>query len=43
MQDWPDAKFRDAVIKERNDLAAKLAPAQIEEAQRIAREWKPTK
>jgi hypothetical protein len=39
MRDWPDAKFRNAVAKKRDDLAA----AQIEEAQRVAREWKPTK
>jgi TPR repeat protein len=29
--------------KARDDLAAKMTPAQIAEAQRMAREWKPTK
>jgi TPR repeat protein len=28
---------------ERDDLAAKMTPDQIAEAQRLAREWKPTK
>jgi TPR repeat protein len=28
---------------ERDELAAKMTPAQIAEAQRLAREWKPTK
>jgi hypothetical protein len=27
----------------RDDVATKMAPAQITEAQRMAREWKPTK
>jgi len=29
------------VIKLRDALAAKMTPAQIAEAQRMAREWKP--
>jgi uncharacterized protein len=35
--------FRDAVIDLRVKVAAKMTPEQIEEAQRMAREWKPTK
>ena len=29
--------------KNRDRVAAKMTPAQIAEAQRLAREWKPTK
>jgi uncharacterized protein len=29
--------------KQRDDVAAKMTPDQIAEAQRMAREWKPTK
>jgi hypothetical protein len=32
-----------AAAKNRDLVAAKMAPAQIAEAQRMAREWKPTK
>ena len=31
----------DLAIKRRDLVAAKMTPAQIEEAQRLAREWKP--
>ena len=31
----------DAALRERDALAAKMTPAQIEEAQKLAREWKP--
>ena len=30
-------------VKDRDEVAAKMTPAQIAEAQRMAREWKPTK
>jgi uncharacterized protein len=33
---------RNAAIKNRDTVAAKMTPAQIAEAQRLAREWKPT-
>jgi TPR repeat protein len=32
---------REAVIKNRNNVASKMTPAQIAEAQKLAREWKP--
>ena len=38
-----DPAARDQAAKERDMLAAKMTPAQIAEAQRIASEWKPTK
>jgi TPR repeat protein len=31
------------ITKDRDELAAKMTPEQIAEAQRLAREWKPTK
>ncbi len=34
-------KDRDIAVLNRNILAAKMTPAQIAEAQRLAREWKP--
>ena len=37
------AWLRPAAVKSRDDVAAKMTPAQIAEAQRMAREWKPTK
>jgi hypothetical protein len=30
-----------AAMKKRDELASKLTPAQLAEAQRMAREWKP--
>ena len=36
-----DALIRDAAVKDRDGVAAKMTPAQIAEAQRMAREWKP--
>jgi uncharacterized protein len=33
----------DEAIKRRNALATRMTPAQIAEAQRLAREWKPTR
>ncbi len=32
---------RDRAVKNRDILAAKMTPAQIAEAQRLARKWKP--
>jgi hypothetical protein len=32
---------RDDVVKSRNYVASKMTPAQIAEAQKLAREWKP--
>ena len=38
-------RVREATIpaKNRDEVAAKMTPAQIAEAQRMGREWKPTK
>jgi TPR repeat protein len=36
------ASTRDAAIQERNEVAAKMTPEQIAEAQKLAREWKPS-
>ena len=38
-----DALIRDIAAKDRDTVAAKMTPAQIAEAQRVAREWKPKK
>ena len=37
----PDPAVRDQAAKERDMLAAKMTPAQIAEAQRLANKWKP--
>jgi hypothetical protein len=34
-------EFRAKAAKERDAVAASMSPAQIAEAQRLAREWKP--
>ena len=34
---------RDKAIKNRDDVASKMTPVQVVEAQKLAREWKPTK
>jgi len=39
----PDAETRALAARGREDIAAKMTPDQIAEAQRMAREWKPTK
>ena len=39
----PNAATSDLAAKARDSVAAKMTPAQIAEAQRTAREWKPTK
>jgi len=38
-----DPFTHDAAVKYRDLVAAKMTPAQIAEAQRLASEWKPTK
>jgi hypothetical protein len=38
-----DAATSDKAAALRDELAAEMTPAQIAEAQRMAREWKPTK
>ncbi len=35
------AEERDQAVKDRDLAASKMTPAQIAEAQRLAREWKP--
>ncbi len=35
--------FRDTAVDIRDDVAKKMTPAQISEAQKLAREWKPKK
>jgi len=37
-----EAKLRDSAAKSRDELAAQMTPDEIAEAQRLAREWKPT-
>ena len=39
----PPGTNRDKAVKNRDIVAAKMTPAQIAEAQRLAREWKPKK
>jgi TPR repeat protein len=36
-----DAEVRDAAIKSRDIAARRMTPAQIAEAKKLAREWKP--
>ena len=36
-----DKDGRDMVVKNRDTVAAKMTPAQLAEAQKLAREWKP--
>jgi hypothetical protein len=35
--------LRDLAVRNRDRVAAKMTPAQIAEAERLVREWKPTK
>ncbi len=37
----PPGKDRDQAVKNRDIIAEKMTPAQISEAQKLAREWKP--
>jgi uncharacterized protein len=39
----PLGDVHDAAVQERDTVATKMTPAQIAEAQKLAREWKPTK
>ena len=38
-----DKESRERAVKNRDRVASKMTPAQISEAQRLAREWKPKK
>jgi TPR repeat protein len=40
---WPatEAERRDKAVKLRDIIASRMTPAQIAEAQKLAREWKP--
>ncbi len=38
---FPPGEDRDQAVKNRDIIAEKMAPAQISEAQKLAREWKP--
>ncbi len=40
---YPPGEDRDKAVKNRNIIAKKMTPAQISEAQKLAREWKPKK
>ncbi len=39
----PPGETRDIAVKNRDNLATWMTPAQISEAQKLAREWKPKK
>jgi hypothetical protein len=39
----PHAAIGGMAVKGRNEVVARMTPAQIAEAQWLAREWKPTK
>ncbi len=38
---FPPGEGRDIAVNNRDEVAAKMTPAQISEAQKLAREWKP--
>ena len=40
---FPPGERRDRAVKNRDIIAKKMTPAQIAEAQKLAREWKPKK
>ncbi len=40
---FPPGEDRDKVVKNRDHVAKKMTPAQISEAQKLAREWRPKK
>ncbi len=40
---YPPGEKRDGAIKNRDIVAERMTPAQISEAQKLAREWKPKK
>jgi hypothetical protein len=37
----PEAEWREIAVKNRDQVAARMTPAQVAEAQRLAREWTP--
>ena len=37
----PERELREEVVQFREEVGSKMTPAQIAEAQRLAREWKP--
>ncbi len=39
----PPGEDRNKLVKNRDDVAKRMTPAQISEAQKLAREWKPKK
>jgi hypothetical protein len=40
---YPPGEDRDRVVKNRDIVVEKMTPAQISEAQKLAREWRPKK
>ncbi len=40
---YPPGENRDKAVKKRDIVAERMTPAQIAEAQKLAREWKPKK
>ncbi len=40
---FPPGEYRDKAVKNRDFLAKRMTPAQIAEAQKLAREWRPKK
>ena len=38
---FPPGERRDKAVKNRDNVAKKMTPAQISEAQKLAREWRP--
>ncbi len=40
---FPPGEHRDKAVKNRDIVAKKMTPAQISEAQKLAREWRPKK
>ncbi len=40
---YPPGEDRDQAVKNRDIVAKRMTPAQISEAQKLAREWRPKK
>ncbi len=40
---FPPGENRDLAVRNRDKIAKRMTPAQISEAQKLAREWKPKK
>ena len=38
---WPLGEARNAIAKVRDNIEKRMTPAQVAEAQNLAREWKP--